>query len=198
MTARRRARRRGMIWLVATGLLAAIVVRGAAFAGDAPDIAVEATDLYKFAPFVTWPITIGPNSNGLDSTASGPFNLCVVGDDPFGDQLDRAVAGQALDGRPIQVVRLETIGPNSDCAIAYLGGSHSESVAEALRAMRGAPILTVTGEGDPPGIIAFAITDGHVRFRVDEVQAQENGLVISSKLLSLALAVRAAPEQEAP
>ncbi len=179
-------------WLAAIGLLAAIACGGAVSAGEAPDVVAEATYLYKFAPFVLWP------SNGDDGAASGPFNLCVVGDDPFGDQLDRAVAGQTLDRRPIQVVRVETIGPKSDCAIAYLGGSHSESVAEALRAVRGAAILTVTGEGDPPGIIALAVVDGHVRFRVDEVQAQENGLVISSKLLSLAIAVRAAPGQGEP
>ncbi len=198
MTARRRAERREAAWLAATSLLTFVVFGGAASAGDAPDVAVEATYLYKFAPFVTWPAGNGPSSNGPNGTAGGSFNICVVGDDPFGDQLDRAVAGQTLDGRPIQVMRVETIGPKSDCAIAYLGGSHSESVAEALKAVRGTPTLTVTDEGDPPGIIAFAIADGHVRFRVDEVQAQENGLVISSKLLGLAIAVRAAPGQEEP
>ena len=124
--------------------------------------------------------------------------LCVVGDDPFGGQLDRAVAGQSLGTRPIQVKHVETIGPKSSCDIAYLGGSHAESVADALRAVRGTPVLTVTDEDDPPGIIAFAVVDGHVRFRIDEVQAQENGLVISSKLLSLALAVRPIPGQGEP
>ena len=153
---------------------------GAAVAGGPPDVAVEATYLYKFAPFVTWP----------DPAATGPFTICVVGDDPFGPLLDRAIAGQSLGARPIQVTHIDTIGAHSTCDIAYLGGSRAESVAESLRAVRGAPILTVTDEDDPPGIIAFAVADGHVRFKVDQVQAQQNGLVISSKLLSLALAVR--------
>lgn len=152
------------------------------------EAAVKAAYLYKFAPFVTWP----------DSEAAGPFNLCVVGDDPFGPLLDRAVAGQTLGTRPIQVLHIDTIGPKSSCDVAYLGGSRDESVADALRAVRGTPTLTVTDEDAPPGIIAFAIADGHVRFRVDEVQAQENGLVISSKLLSLALAVRPLPGQGEP
>lgn len=188
MKARTPVGRRKPVWL-ATGLLAAIAFGGAASAGGPSDAAVEAAYLYKFAPFVIWPASNGPGA---------AFNLCVVGNDPFGDQLDRAVAGQTLDGRPIQVTRVETIGPKSDCAIAYLGGSPGESVAEALRAVRGTPTLTVTGEDDPPGIIAFAMADGHVRFRIDEVQAQENGLVISSKLLDLAVAVRAAPGQAEP
>lgn len=157
---------------------------GAVAAGGPPDVAVKATYLYKFAPFVTWP----------DPSATGPFTICVVGDDPFGPLLDRAVAGQTLTApsgpRPIRVAHIDTIGPKSTCDVAYLGGSRAESVTEALRAVRGAPVLTVTDEDDPPGIIAFAVADGHVRFKVDEVQAQQNGLVISSKLLSLALVVR--------
>ncbi len=166
----------------------ALSAAAAAPAGGAPDVAVKAAYLYKFAPFVTWP----------DSAATGPFMVCVVGDDPFGDQIDRAVDGQTLGPRPIQVKHVETIGPKSDCDIAYLGGSRAQSVTEALHAVRGAPVLTVTDEGDPPGIIAFAIVDGHVRFRIDEVQAQENGLVVSSKLLSLAVAVRPIPGQGEP
>jgi len=182
-------RARGRLWMAIGGLAAACVLCPAVSpAGGAPDVAVKAAYLYKFAPFVTWP----------DGTATGPFAVCVVGDDPFGDQLDRAVAGQNLGVRPIQVKHIDTIGPKSDCDIAYLGGSRSESVAEALHAVRGAPILTVTDQDDPPGIIALAVVDGHVRFRIDEVQAQENGLVISSKLLSLALAVRPIPGQGEP
>lgn len=150
-----------------------------AAAGGPSEAAVEATYLYKFAPFVTWPAT--------DDTR--PFTICIVGDDPFGPLLDRAVAGQALGTRSIRIAKVETIGRQSTCDIAYLGGS-AESVAEMLKAARGAPILTVTDEDDPPGIIAFAIVDGHVRFRVDQAQAQQNGLAISSKLLSLALSVR--------
>ncbi len=152
------------------------------------DGAVKATYLYKFAPFVTWP----------DAGAAGPFILCIVGDDPFGDQVDRAVAGQSLEGRSLQVMHVETIGPKSNCAIAYLGGSRAESVSEALRAVHGTPTLTVTDEGDPPGIISFAVVEGHVRFRIDQIQARENGLVISSKLLDLALSVRTLPGEGAP
>ena len=165
----------------------------AASAGGPPDVAVKATYLYKFAPFVTW-----PGADAPPATPSAPFNVCVVGDDPFGPLLDRAVAGQALGTRAIQVMHIDTIGAKSNCDIAYLGGSRTESVADALHAVRGTPTLTVTDEDDPPGIIAFAMVDGHVRFRVDQVQAQQNGLVISSKLLSLALSVRSAPSQAQP
>jgi hypothetical protein len=173
-------------------LAVAAIWPGAAAAGGPSEAAIEATYLYKFAPFVSWP----------DAAATGPLTVCVVGDDPFGPLLDRAVAGQTLSTsqgtRGIEVAHIETIGPRSTCDIAYLGGSRAQNVAEALRAVRGAPILTVTDDDDPPGIIAFVVADGHVRFKVDQIQAKQNGLAISSKLLSLALAVRSAPGQVEP
>ena len=144
------------------------------------ETAVKATYLYKFAPFVTWP--------GGD--AASPFIICVVGDDPFGGQLDRAVAGQGYNGRPFQVLRMAAIAPQSPCAVAFLGGSRTQSVAAALKLLHGAPVLTVTDEGQPAGIIAFEMQDGRVRFRIDEEAAEDGGMVISSKLLSLALSVR--------
>ncbi len=151
-------------------------------AGDAPvpEAAVKATYLYKFAPFVTWP----------DGAGSGPLNICIVGADPFGDQLDRAVAGQAYNGRPFQVVRMDSITAQASCAVAFLGGSRSQTVATALKTVHGAPILTVTDEGSPAGIIAFEMQDDRVRFRIDEQAAEDGGMVISSKLLGLALSVR--------
>ncbi len=60
--------------------------------------------------------------------------------------------------------------------------------------MKGAPILTVTdssmrGPGSK-GVIDFVIKDNRVRFDIDDQAAAKNGLNISSKLLSLAVAVR--------
>lgn len=66
-------------------------------------------------------------------------------------------------------------------------------MAQALAAMKGAPVLTVTDEATHPadrGIISFVIADNHVRFDIDDAAAAQSGLVISSKLLSLAHAVK--------
>ncbi|HTN41654.1 MAG TPA: YfiR family protein [Asticcacaulis sp.] len=145
------------------------------------ETAVKATYLYKFAPFVTWPDT---------ATQTGPITICVVGKDPFGSVLDRAINGQTMDGRPFQINRVSTIGPGSTCNIAYLGGSAAQSVPEALRNVRGTPTLTVTDGVTPAGIIGFQIEDGRVRFGIDEDSAEASGIGISSKLLALATSVK--------
>jgi hypothetical protein len=145
------------------------------------EIAVKAAYLYKFAPFVDWPAE-------ADSTA--PFAICVIGADPFGPVLERAVSGQRVGERPIVVRRLSLAVANPPCQIAYLGGTRAQPVKDALRILRGSPILTVTEGSDPAGIIDLGLVDGRVRFRIDEQAAADNRLTISSKLLSLALAVR--------
>lgn len=141
--------------------------------------AVKATYLYKFAPFVTWP----PRGDSA-------INICVVGADPFGSQLDRAIAGQSIDGRPFRVVRIDVIAADSSCDIAYIGGSRTQPVDSALHAVHGSPVLTVTDDAATPGMIDFAMQDGHVRFRIDLQAAEDGGLGISSKLLDLAVTVR--------
>jgi hypothetical protein len=80
----------------------------------------------------------------------------------------------------------------------YLAGTDTQTVAQALVAMKGAPVLTVTDEATHPndrGVISFIIDANHVRFDIDDAAAAQSGLVISSKLLGLAHSVKPrAPE----
>jgi hypothetical protein len=141
---------------------------------------VKAGYLAKFAPFVVWP---------QDSFAgpTGPLVLCVQGDDPFGETLDRLTAGQTVGTHPIIVRRVARIDADSGCHIAYLAGSSAQSPAAALKALEGRPVLTVTdGEGGERGIVHLVQTNGRVRFVINSAKAGQCGLAISSKLLALA------------
>lgn len=165
--------------------VATLVVSGVAAAAQAQEsleTAVKAAYLYKFAPFVEWPQAA--------SRAGQPFTVCVVGADPFGAVLDRAVAGQKVGDRPIAILRLAAAAHDSPCEIAFLGGSRGQSVKDGLLVLHGAAVLTVTDGSPAPGVVDFALIRGHVRFRVDDQTAAEDGLTISSKLLSLAVSVR--------
>lgn len=143
--------------------------------------AVKASFLYKFAPFVEWPASAFP-------APSSPFNICVFGADPFGDLLDQAARGQTVAGHPVAVRRIESVQGRIDCQIVFVSRSRQPSPAEALRALRGLPILTVTDarQGIDGGIIHFVVRDGRVRFTIDNGLARAGGLVLSSKLLALA------------
>ena len=157
-----------------------------AFAGESSQYEVEAAYLYKFAPFVDWP-------SSVFTSAQSPIYLCIVGDDPFGSTIDRFVSGQFDGQRPIEVRRLRRARADSACQIMFVSGSDVQSVAEALDAVAGEPILTATdADSGPSGIIHFVIENQRVRFDIDQDAADESGIIISSKLLSLARSVKRA------
>jgi hypothetical protein len=150
------------------------------------EYAVKATYLYKLGPFIEWPEV-------EDDHAPLTFKLCVVGNDPFGEVLDRAVAGQTIANRPIAVERIPVATAKSPCQLMYLSGSSEQSVAAALLVVKGSPILTVTENGvraEEKGIINFVVVDNRVRFEIDDFAAAESGITISSKVLGLAVSVR--------
>jgi hypothetical protein len=171
---------------LAAGLLGGVLLLVSGFgawAQDSLEVEVKATYLYKFAPFVDWPAD-------PTAAATAPLIICVIGTDPFGSVLDRAVAGQSVGVRPIVIRRLPVAAHDSPCQIAFLGGSKAQDVAEALRLLHGAAVLTVTDGAAQAGVVDFTVAAGRVRFNVDDQAAADNGLRISSKLLSLALSVK--------
>jgi len=153
------------------------------------ELAVKATFLYKFQPFVIWPASAFP-------APAAPFVLCVVGKHPFGLLLDKVVEGARAGDRAVTIRRLATVSPDDHCQILYVG-TDDPVVAKQLEApVNGAPVLTVTDEikeQTAKGIINFVIADNRVRFEIDNAAAMSRGLVISSKLLSLAVSEAAGP-----
>ncbi len=149
------------------------------------ELAVKASYLYKLAPFVVWPAT---------ASAGGPtFVICVQGDPSFAGLVERAVAGQQFGGRAFEVRKLARVNAESGCQIAYLTGSPAQPLAQAVSALDGSGVLTVTDEakdGRARGVVHLVRVDGRVRFDIDDVAAEREGLAISSKLLKLAVHVR--------
>lgn len=165
---------------------AALASEAKAQGTSAAEYAVKAAYLYKFAPFVDWPPAA--------LAAGAPLQVCVVGPDPFGRALDLAAFGQMVGDHKVEIRRMAKVEGRPACHVMYVRKSAGQTVGEALAAVRGAPILTVTDAADGEGahgILHLVIADRRVRFEVSPGAAAENGLSISSKLLDLALAVRA-------
>ncbi len=183
------ARPRWRIVAVVAGAALAILpwLSGAAVAqSGAPEYVIKATYLYKFGPYVEWP-------EGAFASPDGPLNLCVVGVDPFGGLLDDAIGDQRINGHPMIVRRMARADRSSGCHIAFFARALTDEAGESLAALHGAPVLTVTDGAAPgrlAGIINFVVRDNRVRFEIDAAAATASGLVISSKLLSLAVATR--------
>jgi hypothetical protein len=168
----------GLAALVA--LAACAVAAGAQAQTRSLETAIKAAFLTKFGAFVTWP----------GGASAAPLNLCIVGDDPFGQALEQAAKSQ--QGYAIAIHRMSAVERGSGCNVLYAAGSSRQSAAEALAAVDGAPVLTVTdaARGGARGMIHFVVFGDRVRFQVDAGKASKDGIAISSKLLSLALSVK--------
>jgi hypothetical protein len=166
-------------------LLAATVLTSGSAHGQPSEAAVKAEFLPRFARYVTWPPAGRPG-------AAEPFQVCVIGMDPFGSALDRAAAGQSVDGRRVSIRRLHSAGGAAGCHIAFVQGFNGQATGQLLASLGRLPVLTVTDarSGAHRGMIHFSVVSGRVRFFIDDAKAAERGLSISSRLLALAVGVR--------
>jgi YfiR/HmsC-like len=171
--------------LLAAMAMAMTVPPSKAEAGESLEVAVKAAYLYRFGDFVRWP----PSTFAKPASA---LNLCVTGKDQFARHLGAVLRGKHVGGRPLVVRPLAKVTHASDCQILYVTGVDRQRIAAILAAVDGAGMLTVTDildTGTMPSVISFVIKDDHVRFAINARAAARNELVISSKLLNLAVAV---------
>lgn len=170
--------------------LALMLFAGAATnAAAAPpsEYAVKAAYLSKLGLFIEWP-------KSVFASPTSPIILCVAGDSPFGDALDKVAEGQRVAEHPIAVRYLKSVSRDDGCGILYLASADAKSVSAALEAVSGTGVLTITDASRLPhggGIVEFVVQDNRVRFNVDEQAAAQNGITISAHLLGLALSVKA-------
>lgn len=163
-------------WFSCCTLLAAGVVT--AKERNLSEYTVKAAFLYNFSRFTQWPEMATPN---------GHFNVCVIGNNPFGDALQN-IAGKEVHGRTLTIVkyRAENL---SKCHIVFFSKQTSNRIAGLIHRVSKLPVLTVSdmeGFADKGGIIELQIVDNKIRFYINIDAANEAGLTISSGLLRLA------------
>ncbi len=141
------------------------------------EYAVKAAYIYNFGKFAKWP------------SEGETFNICILGKDPFGGELERTVAGEAIDGKPIVVRKMDDLSHGHDCQILFLSNSERSRLTAILAQVRNLPILTVSDAPDfveRGGMIQFELQNDRVRFSINLRSAREAKLNISSDLLSVA------------
>jgi len=152
----------------------------------APEYRIKAAFLYNFTLYTEWPPT------AFDKPDS-PIVLAVLGEDPFGNELDAAVRGKTVHGRAIVVRRYEQAGDVAPCHLLFLAGSQAKQLSQIQRRFSNAGPLTVAETEDFTrigGVIRFFIEENKIRFEVNTDAALRSKLKLSSKLLHLARIVR--------
>lgn len=157
---------------------------------DSPgEYQLKAAFLFNFAKFVEWPHNTFPSP-------TSPFEICILGDDPFGPAIDDVLRGKAIGEHPVVVTRCKDLAETHHCQILFVSSSERKRLPEIFGALKGSNALVI-GETDgfaaSGGTIQFTLEDAHVRFMINTDAAERAGLQISSKLLVLAKIVREVP-----
>jgi hypothetical protein len=143
---------------------------------------LKAAFLFNFAKFVDWP----PEAF---KDASAPLVIGILGDNPFGRDLEQTVQGKSINTHPLLIKQFSSPSETTNCHILFVSSSEKKRQPEVLNSVRGAPVLTV-GENDQfieaGGMINFVVEDKKIRFQINNDPARREGLKISSKLLGLA------------
>ena len=171
-----------------TAAVLALAIAGATPAHGGPsEYEVKAAFLYNFAKFVEWPA-------GSFTATNNTLVVGVLGDDPFGEALDRIAQNKSAQGRRIDVRRFRTVADVGDrCHILFVSPSEARELPRILRGLHGEPILTVSdiaGFLDHGGAINLLMEQRRVRFAVNLKAANEAGLKMSSQLLKIAKTVQ--------
>lgn len=141
---------------------------------------VKAAFLRNFAHYVTWPSSAFPD--GL-----GPWRVCIVGRDPFGDMLENTFKGRTEQGHPFEIYRADTLRKLPGCHIVFVALDDPVARRAILGELKGKPILTV---GDAPeflregGVIRFQVED-RVRMSINLDQARAVSLAVQTRMLEV-------------
>ncbi len=123
--------------------------------------------------------------------AASPIVIGISGADSLALELEQAIAGRDVAGRPLRVRRLARGESASDCCqILFVGaGQERARAAQLLTDAQGHPVLTVTdasAEHPKGSIINFLAAEDRVRFDISREAAERNGLQLRSQLLGVA------------
>jgi hypothetical protein len=143
---------------------------------------VKGAFLLNFTKFVDWPPQVfkGPGD---------PIAICVLGQSPFGPELDRAAREMVVADRTVSVRQVADGQHATQCQIVFVSAAERTRTRAFMEAVRGRNVLTV-GESEgflaAGGVINLKLDGGKVRIEISTAAAERAGLHISAKLLGLA------------
>lgn len=171
---------KGIVKHVIGALLMCLAVQAQA----ASEYHVKAAIMYNLARMVEW-----PNTNL--ATASKPFPICFLGDEPFGDALD-FIRSKKIQNRPLEFHKEIQLDEAEKCAILYISASEEHHLEEVLRQVGNLPLLTVSDhEGFAERGVVVNLMRGKkkVRMELNAKAAERANLAVSPALKKLAVGV---------
>jgi hypothetical protein len=144
---------------------------------------VKAAYIYRFLSFVEWPADAEPKANA-------PFVIGVESADDVQSQLEEIAKERRVGAHPLEVRRLRDVKNVRELQVLFVG-QRAAALLPKLRGIRGLLVVSDADDALNAGAtIALVRREERVRFSVALDDAEERGLRMSSRMLSVAEYVR--------
>ena len=143
---------------------------------------VKAAFVFNFVRFTEWPAQRFAHRNT-------PLSLCVWTPDARLSESMRALAGRAVDERPVRVTEVDRQDELGQCHALFIADSSPRASAPAwLRRAESLDVLTI-GDGDGfaalGGMIGLVSDGPRMRFDINDKAVKRSGLKLGSQLYQL-------------
>ncbi len=166
------------LWLAVFGLLLLPLI---ASSQQSNSEAIKAALSYNFAKYTHWPET-----SGHEYLTFCYFNSAYR--NGFEKLTNKTVAE-----KKIRLKQVTSVNDTAQCQLIYVDNQDRHKLKRLLLYLDKKPILTVsdmTGFIDDGGMIEIVNQDNKLRFKVNLEQLEQQGLMLSSQVLKLAVQVK--------
>ncbi|QGX38861.1 YfiR family protein [Permianibacter aggregans] len=143
--------------------------------------------LERFTQYVHWP------KDHRVQNLEQPFTLCVAGDPAFFTLVDALIAPRRIRQKTVRPLPLSGGETSDDCDAAFIGSASVSDFDRWLLLSRQENILLVSataGLAERGAHINMYEEQGLQKFEINNVSAQQSGLLIDARLLSAGRPVR--------
>lgn len=150
----------------------------------------KAAFVYNFAKFTDWPEAAWKEKNS-------PLVLCTVGKDELVNGL-KWLAGKEIRGRSVTIRSLKNRETSETCHVLYIAISEKNRYKNILKSVADEPVLTVSELplfARSGGVIELYSKKSRTRFIIDLGIARKAGLMLSARLLKIAVVIGDEEEQ---
>ncbi|HEX5171526.1 MAG TPA: YfiR family protein [Cyclobacteriaceae bacterium] len=163
-------------------VLLVLVFSTLALSGWAQNYKLRTVVVYSFTKYILWP----------EGYTTGDFEIKVLGESPFVNELKVMAQSKKVGDRPIKVTKINDLSEIKRCHVLIVPASRSSEISAILQSTEGQPVLVVTeepGMGSKGSDINFVDKDGKLAFELNQNSINKRKLKVSTELTRLAILI---------
>jgi hypothetical protein len=147
-----------------------------------PNAKIKVIFIYNFTKYIEWPSTY----------KKGDFVIGVLGNTSLLPDLETLARTKTIGTQKCVVKTFLAVKDIEKCHIIFIPIEKSDELESVLKKIKGMSTLVVTekaGLARKGSVINFINVENKQKFELNKANASKNGLVVSSNLMSLGIAI---------